>query len=126
MKTINLKANNTLACPDCEIAFEYEKADVQLSPIVIECQQYLQPVVHCPNCGKQYGNLAVEMLPEVFTDYKDLKKKTLNDYTFAEISEIAASGKAEDYFKLHDKKSIILQNGEVHRIEIIASTTIMS
>ena len=50
----------------------------------------------------------------IFHDWSLLptKPKTLNDYTWDEISEISASGKAASMFKVGDRKEIVL-NGTV-------------
>ena len=50
----------------------------------------------------------------IFHDWSLLptKPKTLNDYTWDEISEISASGKAASMFKVGDRKEIVL-NGTI-------------
>lgn len=46
-------------------------------------------------------------------------KKTLNDYTWAEISEIARSRKGPTYFNIGDEKSVTLSTGEEITVVIV-------
>lgn len=69
--------------------------------------------------GKKVNNLHSLYWGDTYTTYTVAPPKTLEEYTWAEINEIACSGLAPTKFKVGDTKTVTLTDGQKVTVRII-------
>lgn len=121
MIVIKKDATNVIVCEKCSTTIQYNKGDISLE--YKPENGVFTPIIQCPVCKTNH-----QIKPKSFNGFLYLNNvsygvlktnKVLNDYTWQEISAISSSGKAEEYFKIHDQKEIVLKGGKTALVEII-------